>query len=167
MYLIGRYNLLQNGFYAIWYSQRPPASVGVKWISRKKVKKRNSLLKYWRFEFIVDQRFAVKNSWSWNFFMVYLKNFSAFTFVADIICIDYVRTVIGQTPKNSKSSDAQQQPTHTTVEPFYITCMTITILGAVLAVVSIFIILYLFNYILISIYKVSRFGCLTLSLSAE
>ena len=74
-----------------------------------------------------------------KFFIFYLKFFSAFTFVADIICIDYVRTVIGQTPKNSKSSDAQQQPTHTTVEPFYITCMTITILGAVLAVVSILI----------------------------
>jgi len=53
---------------------------------------------------------------------------SAFTFVADIICIDYVRTVIGQEkPKNTTESTDQK--------PLYITCMTITILGAVLAVV--------------------------------
>ncbi|CAG5098783.1 Oidioi.mRNA.OKI2018_I69.XSR.g15972.t1.cds [Oikopleura dioica] len=51
---------------------------------------------------------------------------SAFTFVADIICIDYVRTVI-----TSAKDDTQK--------PLYITCMTITILGAVLAVVSMYV----------------------------
>ncbi|CBY24657.1 unnamed protein product [Oikopleura dioica] len=57
---------------------------------------------------------------------------SAFTFVADIICIDYVRTVIGQEkPKNTTESTDQK--------PLYITCMTITILGAVLAVVSMYV----------------------------
>ena len=43
--------------------------------------------------------------------------------MADIICIDYVRTVI------TSAKDENQKP-------LYITCMTITILGAVLAVVS-------------------------------
>lgn len=63
---------------------------------------------------------------------------SAFTFVADIICIDYVRTVIGQTSKSSKSEESLNA-NRERVEPFYITCMTITILGAVLAVVSMYV----------------------------
>jgi len=63
---------------------------------------------------------------------------SAFTFVADIICIDYVRTVIGQTSKSSKTEDTLNA-NRERVEPFYITCMTITILGAVLAVVSMYV----------------------------
>ena len=60
----------------------------------------------------------------------------AFTFVADIICIDYVRTVIGQTKQGNEESETSDKTTPK-VEPYYITCMTITILGAVLAVVSI------------------------------
>ena len=56
--------------------------------------------------------------------------------MADIICIDYVRTVIGQTSKSSKTAENNINESRERVEPFYITCMTITILGAVLAVVS-------------------------------
>jgi len=63
---------------------------------------------------------------------------SAFTFVADIICIDYVRTVIGQTKQGNEESE-QREPPRPRVEPYYITCMTITILGAVLAVVSMYV----------------------------
>ena len=59
----------------------------------------------------------------------------AFTFVADIICIDYVRTVIGQTKQGNEENETSDE-TRPRVEPYYITCMTITILGAVLAVVS-------------------------------
>lgn len=62
---------------------------------------------------------------------------SAFTFVADIICIDYVRTVIGQTKKNEDAEESDKNRGR--VEPYYITCMTITILGAVLAVVSMYV----------------------------
>ena len=63
----------------------------------------------------------------------------AFTFVADIICIDYVRTVIGQTQKGNEENEESDE-TRPRVEPYYITCMTITILGAVLAVVSLILI---------------------------
>ena len=70
--------------------------------------------------------------------MTFLESLlSAFTFVADIICIDYVRTVIGQTSKATKSLVVEGlNGNRERVKPFYITCMTITILGAVLAVVS-------------------------------
>lgn len=65
---------------------------------------------------------------------------SAFTFVADIICIDYVRTVIGQTQKSeSELLETDPDQERGRAEPYYITCMTITILGAVLAVVSMYV----------------------------
>ena len=45
-----------------------------------------------------------------------------------------MRTVIGQTKKNEDAEESDKNRGR--VEPYYITCMTITILGAVLAVVS-------------------------------
>lgn len=46
-----------------------------------------------------------------------------------------MRTVIGQTKKNEDAEESDKNRGR--VEPYYITCMTITILGAVLAVVSV------------------------------
>ena len=46
-----------------------------------------------------------------------------------------MRTVIGQTKQGNEESETSDE-TRPRVEPYYITCMTITILGAVLAVVS-------------------------------